>query len=119
MFTDPQSVTVNAVAQSLPRTSTDNTSSSYTKDDETYALTISHIETKNNRIRHSVRLDFNEVAADPFVSGNSRKIEGSTYLIIDEPSNGEFTNANLLLKVKGLVGWLSDANVTKVLAGES
>jgi hypothetical protein len=66
-----------------------------------------------------VRLDFLEVAADPFVAGINRQIKGSCYLVIDEPGAGEFSNAKLLTYVKGLVGWLSDANVAKVLASES
>lgn len=119
MFADPQSVTVDAVAQSLPRVSVGNHSASYTKDDETYTLTISHQPTKNGRTRRQVRLDRIKIAADPFVSGNSREVSTSTYLVVDEPSDGAFTNAELLAHAKGLIGWLSDANVTKVLAGES
>lgn len=119
MFADPQSVTVNAVAQSLPRTAADGESASYTKDDGTYKLTISHQTTKNGRKRHMVRLDFNEVSADPFVPAENVKNEGACYIVIDEPAQDQFTNANLLLKVKGLRDWASDANLTKVIAGES
>ncbi len=59
------------------------------------------------------------IAPDPFVAGNNREIQESIYLVIDEPTDGSFSNATSLLNAKGLVGWLSDANVTKVLAGES
>lgn len=118
MFTDPQTVTINAIANTLPRTSTGDDSSSYTKDDGTVILTVSHLETKNARVRHQVRLDFNKIAADPFIAGNSRMASGSAYLVVDEPNAGQFTNADLLLYAKGLVAWLTDANVTKVLAGE-
>lgn len=119
MFADPQSVTVNAVAQSLPRTGSEGESSTYTKDDGTYKLTISHQTTKNGRVRHMARLDFNEVSADPFVPAENVRNEGAVYIVIDEPADGQFTNANLLLKVKGLRDWASDANLTKVIAGES
>lgn len=117
MFSDPQSVTVATVAKSLPRVSTEDHSSTYTKDDETYSLSISH--TEKNRVRRLVRLDFNKIAADPFTSGNSQKISGSTYLVIDEPPGARFTNQEILDNVKGLIGWCSDANLTKVIAGES
>lgn len=119
MFSDPQSVTINAVAQSLPRTGVADHSASYTKDDETVALTISHSSTSKGRTRRMVRLDVNKIAADPFTANQSRKLSCSAYLVIDEPSDSSFTNTELLNNTKGLVGWLSDANLTKVIAGES
>ncbi len=119
MFTDPQSVTVSAVANTLPRTSTGDQTASYSKDDGTMVLAVSHLETKNARVRHQVRLDFSKIAADPFIAGNSRLASASVYLVIDEPNAGQFTNADLLAYAKGFIAWCSDANVTKVLAGES
>lgn len=118
MFTDPQTVTINAVPHTLPRTESDGQTSSYTTEDGTLVLTVQHLETKNARVRHQVRVDFNKIAADPFVAGNSRLANASAYIVIDEPNAGQFTNTDLLNYVKGLVGWLTDANVTKVLAGE-
>jgi hypothetical protein len=41
-FADPQSVTINAVAQSLPRVSTGNNESTYLKDDGTVKLSFRH-----------------------------------------------------------------------------
>ncbi len=119
MFTDPQSVTYNAVAQSLPRTETAGSSSTYSKDDETFVLQVSHQETKNGRLRHLVRLDQTKVAADAFVAGISREAGASIQFVIDEPNGGQYTNAELLLLCKAGIGWMTDANVTKVLAGES
>lgn len=119
MFADPQSVTVNSVAQSLPRTETEGAKSVYTKDDGTYKLTLSHQVTKNGEKRHLARLDFNEMSADPFVPAENVKNEGAAYLVIVEPGEDQITNANLLLKVKGFVAWASDANLTKLIAGES
>jgi len=94
-------------------------SASYTKDDETVALSINHSGTGRNRTRRVARLDFNKVAADPFVANQSRKVSCSAYLVIDEPSDSAFTNTELLNNVKALIGWCSDANLTKVIAGES
>jgi len=119
MFSDPQSVTINSVAQSLPRTSVGDRSAVYTKDDETVMLTISHTTTSRGRVRRMVRLDVSKVASDPFVANQSRKVSSSAYLVIDEPVDGAYTNAELLLNGKALVAWLSDANLTKVIAGES
>jgi hypothetical protein len=119
LFTDPQSVTINAIANSLPRTDNDGQSATYTKDDGTVTLKVSHQETKNGRLRHAVKLDQNKIAADPFVAGNSRLSGASITLVIDEPNAGQFTNAELLLLSKALIAWGSDANLTKVIAGES
>nr|UJQ85831.1 MAG: hypothetical protein 2 [Leviviridae sp.] len=119
MFADPQSVTINTVANSLPRVSVGDHSASYTKDDETLEMTISHLSSRNGRTRRMVRLDTTKVASDPFIAGNNREVSASTYLVVDEPSDSSFTNTELLNHVKGLVGWLTDANVSKVLAGES
>ncbi len=47
LFTDPQSVTVNAIANSLPRVRMDGSASTYADANETFTLTISHQETKN------------------------------------------------------------------------
>lgn len=119
MFSDPQSVTINAVAQSLPRTGVGDHTASYTKDDETITLNVSHTATSRGRVRRLVRLDVNKIASDPFVANTSRKVSSSYYVVIDEPSDGAFSNAELLANAKGLVGWMSDANLTKVIAGES
>lgn len=119
MFSDPQSVTINAIANSLPRTSVGDRTASYTKDDETVVLTIGHTATNRGRVRRQVRLDVTKVAADPFVANQSREVSSSVYLVIDEPSDSAFSNTELLNNTKGLIGWLTDANVTKVIAGES
>jgi len=119
MFSDPQSVTINTVANSLPRVSVGDRTATYTKDDETVSLSVAHTSTKSGRTRRQVRLDIKKIAADPFVANQSREVSCSCYLVIDEPSDAVFTNTELLNNTKGLIGWLSDANVTKVIAGES
>lgn len=119
MFTDPQSVTINAVANSLPRTEVDGQSATYTKDDGTVTLKVSHQETKGGRLRHAVKLDQNKIAADPFIAGNSRLSGASITFVVDEPNAGQFSNADLLLLAKAFIAWGTDANLTKVIAGES
>lgn len=119
MFTDPQSVTINTVAHSLPRVSVGDHVASYTKDDDTVTMTISHLTSNRGRVRRMVRLDVNKIAADPFVANQQRKVSSSCYIVIDEPKDGSYTNTELLQNAKGLVGWLTDANLSKVIAGES
>jgi hypothetical protein len=115
-FADPQSVTVNAVAQSMPRISSEKTKSAYRKDDGAYALTIAH--TEGNRNRRTVRLDFQKVAADPFQPSVNQKFTGSVYLVIDHPPTG-YTNTELKDISLGLCTYLTSANLLKVLGGES
>jgi len=115
LFSDPQSVTVNAVPISLPRISSAGTSSSYRSSDTTEMLTISSTESKRNR--RTVRLDFNKIAADPITAVNA-KFSASAYLVIDTPTSG-FTNTEVGYQVAALVAYLTTTNVNKVLNGES
>lgn len=119
MFTDPQSVTVNSVANSIPRVAVGNRTATYTNGDNSITLTISHLESSKGRVRRMVRLDFAKTAPDPFISNQSRKVSMSTYAVIDEPVDEAFSNTEVLNNVKALTGWMTDANVTKVINGES
>lgn len=115
MFADPQSVTVNAVAQSLPAIKREDLASTYRKDDASYALTISHQEGKRNR--RVVRLDNRMIATDPLTAANA-EFTMSTYLVVDLPPVG-YTTTQARDIVLGLVAWLTSGNITKVLGGES
>nr|UJQ85867.1 MAG: hypothetical protein 2 [Leviviridae sp.] len=119
MLADPQSVTINAVAQSLPAIARGVNQSAYQKDDGNVKLTISHAYGK--RTRRTVRLDFSKIAADPLVSAQNIKYSMSTYLVIDTPITG-FTVAEAKQIVDALTAYLtasSGAKVTSVLGGES
>jgi hypothetical protein len=115
-FSDPQSVTINAVAQSLPEISRSGLSTTYRKSGGAYTLRVSHVEAKRNR--RTVRLDFEKVAADPFDASVNQKFTGSVYVVIDSPPTG-FSDEELKNNVLGLTGWLTSANILKVLGGES
>lgn len=117
MFSDPQTVTVNAVAQTLPAISREKSKSVYREDVGEYSLEISHNET-GKRIRSVVRLNRTKVTADPFIPAQNVQVSHSTYLVVDRPVAG-FTAAELDDDVAGLIAWLSSANVLKVLGGES
>lgn len=122
MYADPQSVTINAVAQSLPRTGTGVNgpfSAQYTKDDGNVVLSVSHQYGK--RTRRTARLDLTKIAVDPLVSSTSIKYGMSAYLVVDVPPTG-FTVVEAKQLVDALTGWLtatSGANATRLLAGES
>lgn len=119
MFADPQSVTINAVANSLPRTTAGVDSGNFTKDDANVKLAIKH--TYGSRYRRLIRLDHRKVAADPLSTGFNKEYTMAAYLVIDVPSVG-YTVAEAKQIVDGLTAWLtasSGANVTKVLGGEA
>lgn len=116
MFADPQSVTINAVATDLPRVKVGDGNATYRSADETVQLRISHQYT-GSRKRRMVRLDQTVIAADPLTSDNKSQSAG-VYLVIDEPNFG-FTDVELDYLVDALAGWLSAANIAKLLGSES
>jgi len=120
MLSDPQSVTINAVATSLPGTSRGSNASTYTKDDGNVKLSISHTYT-SKRNRRMVRLDQRKIAADPLISAQNIEYKLGVYLVIDEPVTG-FTVTERQYLVQALADWLkasTNANTIAVLGGQS
>lgn len=116
MFSEPQSVTVNAVANSLPRVEFGARKGTFATSDGAITLSIAH--DLRNRNRRTVRLDFAKTAADPLLDGVSRQYTMSTYVVIDHPKVG-FTVTEVQKNLEALVDWLSDAQILKVVGGES
>lgn len=116
MFADPQSVTINAVPQSMPRVSVGVNEATYRTADETHQMRISHQATKGRK-RRMVRLDKTVIAADPLTSENASQKLG-VYLVIDEPTFG-FSDADIDNVIDGFIAWWTSGNIAKVLGGES
>jgi hypothetical protein len=116
MLADPQSVTVNAVAISLPRTQVGPTNNVYTSADGNTTMTVKQ-NTTATRFRREVRLSNQKVAADP-ISAVNKQLGVSVYLVIDEPKFG-YTDLEIGYHIDALKAWLSSANYNKVLGGES
>jgi len=120
MYADPQSVTINAVAQSLPATSRGINTSTYTKDDQTVRLIVSHTY-GSKRNRRLVRLEQNKVAADPLISAQNIRYNQAFYMVMDEPITG-FSVAERVYLAAALCGWgtaSTNANFTKFMGGEN
>lgn len=118
MFNDPQSITLNGTASSLPRTSSGVTSGQFNTPDGTAILKISHAVGK--RARRTVRLEHAKIAADPLTSANT-KYSMTAYVVVDVPPVG-YTVAEAQAVVAGLTKWLTDtsgSNVAKLLGGEN
>lgn len=118
-FADPQTVTINAVAQTLPRISTEKNSGVFQKDDTTVKLSMSH--SYGSRTRRVARLDFSKITADPFITSTNRRLAMSAYLVVDLPPEG-FTVAEAKQIVDALTAYLtasSGARTTQLLGGEN
>lgn len=114
-FTDPQTLTINAVPFELNKVRVEAQKSVYSTAEEDVKMTISHQESKN-RTRRMVRIDNRVVAANPLTSVNEFKTAG-VYLVIDEPEYG-FADGDLDNVVQAFKAWLTTENVTKVLSSQ-
>jgi len=115
MLADPQSVTINAVAISLPRTLNGNGNAEYTSADGLTKLTTKQ-NVSSKRFRREVRLTVAKIAADPLTAVN-QEVSVSAYIVVDEPRWG-FTDVELDYFKDALVTWASDANMNKIYGGE-
>lgn len=115
MFADPQSVTINGVAISLPRTGGSGGVGSFQSADRTVGLTIKQNVTPK-RFRAEARITQGKVAADPISAINS-EVSTSVYLVIDRPRWG-FSDAEIDYLKDALVAWAADAQTNKLLGLE-
>lgn len=116
---DPQSVTINAVANTLPRIASGVNTGAFQKDDGNVGLTVAH--TYGKRTRRTIRLDHRKIAADPLISAQNILYSMSCYLVVDTPITG-YTVAEAKQIVDGLTAYLtasSGAKVTQLLGGEN
>lgn len=115
-FSDPQSITVNAVAKSMDRVKSEGYRSEYAMADQEFKMIISHQGSKG-RTRRMVRVDQRKVVTDPLTSVNDYESLG-VYFVIDEPDYG-FTDTEIDYVVQALKTWASTANVLKVCGNQS
>lgn len=114
---DPQVVTVNAVAQTMPRVLTSGTSAKYQKADETFTLNVSHTNTKDRRIRSMARIDQRAIVADPLTAENDYQVL-SFYVVVDRPNYG-FTQTQTEQLIAGFKTWLDNTMIGKLFGQES
>lgn len=116
MLSDPQTITINAVACVLNRIMTGDLKSVYQDTLGTNKLTISH-QTSKGRIRRMIRFDRTAIVADPITALNDYET-GGVYLVIDEPEVG-FTDAELTDIWTGFKNWADSTLIGKVLGSQS
>lgn len=116
MFADPQVVTVNSVAQSMPRISTNGLKTTYQKNDMSYTLNISHTPAKD-RVRSMARLDQRAVVPDPLTAVNDYETL-SFYVVVDRPLAG-FSSTQVDQLITGFKTWLDSTAIGKLFGQES
>jgi len=120
-LTDPQSVTINAVAIPLPRTFVQGGKSSYESSDGLVKETFSTTPGNRGRKRHLLRIDHSKLTPNPFDTSNNVEVSMSCYVVVDVPPDG-YTATEKKQVVDGFISQLnatSGALITKVLGGES
>lgn len=122
MLTDPQTITVNAVAKAMPRVKQDGLSSLYQLADETFKLEISHQTNSKkgstfNRIRSLIRFTQRAIVTNPLDSTNDYDTL-SIQIVIDRPNYG-FTSAQLDQLRAGLATWFDTTMTGKIFGQES
>lgn len=115
-YADPQSVTINAVPISLPRTGLALTEGEFRSGDGQTRLTVNH--TKGKRNRHLVKVSSEAIVSDPLVPAQNIPVGFSAHLVVDGPQQG-VTASQLVELAKALVAWATPANLAKLAAGES
>lgn len=120
MFTDPLTLTVNAIAKTLPKVSTQPFQSGYQTNDEAYKLSISHQATKSAtpRLRSMVRVDHTAVVVNP-LTGDNENQSLSIYIVIDRPKSTAFSDTTVSHNVVALKDLLTLGNLTKIYGQES
>ena len=118
-FADPQSVTINAVATSLPRTGSGVNAGTFSSADGLVTMSISSAYGK--RVRRTIRLTQVKTAADTYVPATNAKYSQTVYIVVDTPVVG-FSVTEQKYLVDALSAYLaasSGAKVTQLLGGEN
>lgn len=119
-YNDPQSVTHNAVAVSLPRVITGTTVGRFVSADAVFELTVDPRGSAKRR-RNVARFYTKRTVLDPLGSGLSTQVQSMVSITIDRPSSG-VTDADVNKDIDALILWLtaaSKANQLKLAAGEN
>lgn len=119
MYADPQSLTVNAVAKTLPRqgTTSPETLGTFVTADGEFTFQIRQNKT-SNRFRREARFTQKKIAADP-ISALNKEISTSIMIVVDEPKWG-FSDTELGYLTAAITAWFATGtNKDKLLGGES
>lgn len=121
---DPQVVTVNSVAKSMPRlasvTNGPLTVTTYQKDDSTFTLEVKHLsltKDKKKRVRSTATFVQRAIVPDPLTAQNDYETCSISFQF-ERPEAG-FTSAQVTDMVTGLKTWFDSTMVGKMYGRES
>lgn len=118
MFSDPITITVNAVPKAMPRVLDDTQAgSTYRLADGTFGLNISHNVTKQQRVQSRIRFTQKGIVTNPLDSTNDFD-DISISFLVDRPEFG-FTQTQIQQMIDGFKTWFDSSAFTKVFAQES
>lgn len=118
MYADPQSVTINAVPISLPRTGSSLNEGTFKSGDTTTGLTVSHRSTGRGRLQHRVALRKDVIVPSIYNPAQNTPQSYTVSVVIDAPAVGIAT-VDLAYVARALVAWATNANLDKLVAAES
>lgn len=121
MYSDPQSITLNGSAVSLPRTASGVDTGGFTAADGNVKMTVQHQYGK--RARRTVRIDHKKIVPDELLATVSKQVSASVYIVVDTPLVG-YTGAEQKQIIDALTAWLAAGagaanNALRLVGGES
>lgn len=116
MLTDPQILTVNSVAKSMPRIMIEGQKSTYQTSDEIFKLIVSHLRS-GKRIRTMSRVEQRAVVQDPLSLENDYDTL-PIYTVIDRPEVG-FSVAQIQQLAAAHFALMTPTFIAQLVGGES
>lgn len=120
MFADPIAITYSGSEKSLPRVYEEKNGTRYSTADDDLVIEIAHNQTKNRK-RSVLKLTASKISEDPFVSGATRPVSATSYIVLDRPFSG-FTHEELVTHIQALSDYLvagTNAAAKKFAGGEA
>lgn len=120
MLSDPQTITVNAVAKVMPRILNEGSHSFYRLSDLTFSLDIRHRQVtrdKKRRVISTVAFAQRKIVADPLTSINDYETFTDS-IQWDRPEVG-FTATEIDQHQSGFKTWFDSTMVTKIFGQET
>lgn len=120
-FSDPISITVNAVAKSLAKVySVAGAPSTYKAANDEFVFEIAHQDVKGGkRERHLAKVTQMKIVPDPLNAAYNMEAKASVHIVIENPKMG-FTDVEIGYLTKALTDFVGNAgNQTKLIGGEA
>lgn len=118
---DPQSITFNGTAKTLPSIGSGPNSGSYRSPDGEFSIDVAHYYNKSNRAIHTTKLSRKVLTTNPLVPSQNMNILSHSTVTVNVPNN-IVTVPEVTAILLAQAAWLtanSDEVATKICGGES